>query len=136
MEAARGQDEHRVFPWRSAHMRDRKGNYLANFRRVSDGDIARDSLTGALKIMRTAHLVAGSLSDGAPLTTAVTAFGANEDGLFCMAGNVAEMVAEKGITKGGSFNDPGYYCRIQSKQYYTNPSPTIGFRVVMEVIEK
>ena len=46
------------------------------------------------------------------------------------SGNVAEMVAERGIAYGGSFLAPGYDIRIDSEKPYDAPSPLIGFRVI------
>ena len=60
----------------------------------------------------------------------------NDYGLWDFAGNVAEMVAEKGITKGGGWESPGYYTKIKSRDYYSESSCNIGFRVVSEIIEK
>ena len=54
----------------------------------------------------------------------------NNLGLFNMCGNVAEMVAERGIAYGGSYLDPGYDIRIDSEKPYDGPSPLIGFRVI------
>ncbi len=50
--------------------------------------------------------------------------------LYNMCGNVAEMVAERGVAFGGSFLDPGYDIRIDSEKRYDAPSPRIGFRVI------
>jgi hypothetical protein len=47
-----------------------------------------------------------------------------------MCGNVAEMVAERGVAFGGSFLDPGYDIRIDSETSYNAPSPKVGFRVI------
>ena len=54
----------------------------------------------------------------------------NNLGLYNMCGNVAEMVAERGVAFGGSFLDPGYDIRIDSEKPYNGPSPLIGFRVI------
>jgi hypothetical protein len=53
-----------------------------------------------------------------------------------MSGNVAEMVIEKGLAKGGGFRDPGYDIRIASKKTYSSSSDDIGFRIVMDVVDK
>lgn len=50
--------------------------------------------------------------------------------LYNMCGNVAEMVAEKGVAFGGSYDDPGYDIRIDSRQTYEGYSPKVGFRVI------
>jgi formylglycine-generating enzyme required for sulfatase activity len=52
----------------------------------------------------------------------------NDFGLYQMLGNVAELVQEKGITKGGSYQDALASCRITAHGTYLSPSPTIGFR--------
>ena len=57
----------------------------------------------------------------------------NSYGLFHMIGNVAEMVQEKGVTKGGSYRDPLAACTIASRGHYAGPAATVGFRCVSEV---
>jgi hypothetical protein len=52
-----------------------------------------------------------------------------------MIGNVAEMTSEKGKAKGGSWEDEPDNCTIQSVKTYEKPSPAIGFRVFMEIIQ-
>jgi formylglycine-generating enzyme required for sulfatase activity len=53
---------------------------------------------------------------------------ANDFGLYQMLGNVAELVQEKGITKGGSYRDALTNCRIKARGTYMGPTPAIGFR--------
>lgn len=55
---------------------------------------------------------------------------ANDFGLYQMLGNAAEMVQERGITKGGSYRDNLDACRIKARGSYNGPAPTIGFRAV------
>jgi hypothetical protein len=47
-----------------------------------------------------------------------------------MIGNVAEMLAEKGICKGGSFYHALDDCKITGQLTYTQPEPWLGFRCV------
>ncbi|WP_181163757.1 formylglycine-generating enzyme family protein [Pontibacter mangrovi] len=54
-------------------------------------------------------------------------------GLFHMIGNVAEMVAEKGVAKGGSWEDGLESSRITDRQLYTLPSEKVGFRCVCDI---
>ena len=93
------------------------------------------------------------------ITAPVNTYKPNSFGLYQMAGNVEEMVEayyfrdasiysfshdtpEKsdqpwGITKGGSWNDPGYYLQYPVRQFYDGPNATsaeIGFRLVMDVL--
>ncbi len=58
---------------------------------------------------------------------------ANDFGLFQMLGNVAEMVEEAGITKGGSYRDDLAACTIKARGRYNGPSATVGFRAVCTV---
>jgi hypothetical protein len=55
-----------------------------------------------------------------------------------MSGNVEEMVAEVGVSKGGSWTDTGYYLQIAVYETYvdTAVSKSRGFRVAMDVLEE
>ncbi|WP_460500976.1 formylglycine-generating enzyme family protein [Hymenobacter agri] len=57
----------------------------------------------------------------------------NSFGLYHMIGNVAEMVQEQGIAKGGSYRDPLAACTIASRSRFDGPAPNVGFRCVGEV---
>ena len=54
-------------------------------------------------------------------------------GLYHMAGNVAELMQEPGLTKGGSYRDPLAACTTKARGRYEGPSPSIGFRCVCEI---
>lgn len=54
----------------------------------------------------------------------------NSSGAYCMIGNLAEMVAEKGIAKGGSFLHLVDSSRIDANQHYDKPERWLGFRCV------
>lgn len=56
--------------------------------------------------------------------------------LYNMCGNVAEMIEEKGLVKGGSYNDPAHNVRISSEVKYSKPQADIGFRIAMKIIEE
>jgi formylglycine-generating enzyme required for sulfatase activity len=57
----------------------------------------------------------------------------NNYGLYNMIGNVAELVKEKGILKGGSYRDKITDISIKKKQEYEGASPTVGFRAVCQI---
>ena len=68
----------------------------------------------------------------------VKSYPANGYGLFDMAGNVEEYVLEKGVTKGGSWKDTGYYLNIHVEELYDSTSLTSserGFRFLMKLEE-
>jgi hypothetical protein len=74
--------------------------------------------------------------DGGVFPVDVNSYHPNDYGLYCIIGNVAEMVQEKGIAKGGGWQTPVDEAIISGQQKYTGSNPNTGFRVVMEVIEK
>ena len=59
----------------------------------------------------------------------------NDFGLFCIFGNVAEMVNEKGISKGGSWQNTLEECRAGKHLTYTKPTACLGFRCVCIVLK-
>jgi len=60
-------------------------------------------------------------------------FAPNKFGLYNMIGNVAEIVAEKGIAKGGSLNHSLEESQIKKEIIYTQPECWLGFRCICEV---
>ncbi|TGE20143.1 formylglycine-generating enzyme family protein [Hymenobacter elongatus] len=54
-------------------------------------------------------------------------------GLYHITGNVAELVQEQGITKGGSYQDRLSACAIQECGSYQGPAAHIGFRAVCDL---
>lgn len=91
-----------------------KGCFLANLK-VADGDY---------------------YSDGAFHTAQVSSYNPNDKGFYCVMGNAAEMIDEKGIAKGGSWYHSFEESKFDKSQKYTGPDPGVGFRVLMEVIQE
>lgn len=73
--------------------------------------------------------------DGGFHQVKVHSYEPNQMGFYTMLGNVSEMTNSKGKALGGSWYDLFEDCTFDKTQTYTHPEPTIGFRVVMEVIE-
>jgi len=69
-------------------------------------------------------------------TVAVDSYGGNGFDIYKIGGNVAEMVADKGISRGGGWRSPGYDVRIKSIGIYKGSAFDLGFRCFMEVIEE
>lgn len=70
-------------------------------------------------------------NNAAALLTAPAASGfPNGFKLHNMIGNVAEMTAEKGVCKGGSFHHPLEESKITAQISYTAPEAWLGFRCV------
>lgn len=73
--------------------------------------------------------------DGYTFTAPVKAFPASKLGLYHLGGNAAEMVQEKGISKGGSWYDYPYALRLEKQGTYDGPDAKVGFRVFAEFAE-
>ena len=68
--------------------------------------------------------------DNADVTTPVYSYWKNSFGLFNTFGNVSEMTAEKGISKGGSWYHQLEECRPGKDIPYSKPESWLGFRCV------
>ncbi|MBT6514530.1 MAG: SUMF1/EgtB/PvdO family nonheme iron enzyme [Crocinitomicaceae bacterium] len=126
-EAARGGNRYAIFPWPGSGMRNttqkHKGRFMANFSR-GQGDYMG---------------VTGDLNDGADITAPVRSYWPNQFGLYNLSGNVAEMLQEEGRTRGGSWASRAPYLEISGVDPFagfSKPSPEIGFRYFVEVIDR
>ena len=128
-DAASNGDTNKMYPWNGYYLRDRKGQDLCNFLHVPDQAITSDQTTKSYKVIE-------EFANRSKLHAPINSFTPSPSGLYNLSGNAAEMVLEKGLAKGGSYNDPGYDVRISSKKYYDSPSSEIGFRVAMEIVER
>lgn len=122
--AAKGGNPIATYPWDGTELQNDKGQYRCNFRRSKQGDNMG---------------VAGKLNDSADITAPSASYWPNDFGLYNMSGNVAEMLSDKGQTKGGSWRDTAEYMKIDGEDKYADfdtPMSTIGFRYFMDIIEK
>lgn len=110
------------YPWGGNYIRNAKGCYLSNSN-VADAEPCEDCEPN-------------TSNDGGFFTVPADSYFPNSFGLYNISGNVAEMIAIKGLAKGGSWQDEPEDCTIISKQNYTSASPKIGVRIFMEVVEE
>jgi formylglycine-generating enzyme required for sulfatase activity len=122
--AANKGDTSKMYTWGTGFMQNNRKQYLCNFKHTR---FVFDSSTHKYNEFND-ELESIILSP-------INAFYPNSFGLYNMCGNVAEMIEEQGIAKGGSFQEPAYQVRISSEKSYTKPQADIGFRVVMKVLE-
>ena len=142
--AARGGRENAVFPWGGYYVRNSDGQFLANFTRVPQILCKNKTEEGTVELATENTGVDnmdlwGFSSTGAFTLAQVDQYFPNDFGLYNMSGNAAEMLDQAGTTKGGSWASYGYYLRIDAEDEFagfTEPSPKIGFRYFMEVIEE
>ncbi len=119
MTAARGGDPEAIYPWKGPYLRDHRGAPLANF--VRD---ANDYLG-----------VASYYNDGAEITAPVNFYSPSPLGIFNMAGNVAEMLDDPSLVKGGSWRDTEEYLKIDSQNTWNGEAKsTVGFRYVVDIV--
>jgi formylglycine-generating enzyme required for sulfatase activity len=131
--ASSGKEDGRRYPWNGMYLRNNRGEYLCNFHRIGDESITRMAGNQPFTVVNNGSSnVAGSLNNPVFITAPVNSYFPNDIGLYNVCGNVAEMLAEKGVAAGGSYEDTGYDIRIQSTKSYTGPARDIGFRVMMQ----
>jgi formylglycine-generating enzyme required for sulfatase activity len=147
--AAMGGNDIASYPWDGPSMHNKKGNWLANFCVIDQGSVFRDTIDYVNVYGKPAKwvlLVGGNsgdrqgmadcFNDISDVIAPVKSYFPNGYGLYNMAGNVEEMVKEKGITKGGSWHDTGYYLQNSVEENYTDSTATSserGFRMMMTV---
>ena len=129
--AANNGDTTKVYSWGSGFIQNNRKQCLCNFKHTN---FVFDSASKKYSELATSDAI--SLNDKASISLPVKSFYPSSLGLFNMCGNVAEMIEEKGIAKGGSYADTAYMVRIASEKSYLKPTADIGFRVCMKVIEK
>lgn len=129
------------YPWAGTSTRDRKGIPLANFMVIPDYRFKRLN-SGAIILDTMKTNAAGSNLSGKVsffmYTNWPSFFPPNALGCYNVAGNVSEMLATKGVRKGGSFISPGYYLTLNADEEFPllEKGSMIGFRYFVEVIEK
>ncbi len=117
------------YPWGGPYIRNAKGCYLANYKPMK-----KDSLGQMMPKFK---------DDGGFFTVKASSYIPNEFGLYCMSGNLSEMVVvhpsgEPG-TKGGGWYSEKQYLQIQADDEYpglVDPHVNVGFRVVMSYLGK
>ncbi|UTW62425.1 SUMF1/EgtB/PvdO family nonheme iron enzyme [bacterium SCSIO 12741] len=127
-----------------------------------DGSLQKKQMlsTGNFHPPGSPYIDPNDLMDNADITAPVRSYFPNDYGLYNMAGNVEEMVDAyyfrndrsdfdpdlqdqpvqdaSGVTRGGSWRDPGYYLQNGVRQYYSGQdysSADMGVRFVMVVLE-
>lgn len=118
MEAAQSGDTLAVYPWKGDKLRDEHGCYNCSYH--VDKLLPPNSVD--------------TYSQSHPMKTG--SFRPNKYGLFEMSGNVAEMICEKGITKGGSWKNDSTFLKINSRGFFDGSGQeSVGFRYFAEIIE-
>jgi len=128
--AARGGLQRSPYPWGGPYIRNAKGCMLCNYRPAKDRWILDIGSTYLVSGITESELRDAAAQDGLLITGPVNSYHPNDYGVYCMSGNVAEMIADSNITKGGSWGSLPYYLQITSSEPYKGASPYVGFRFV------
>ena len=121
-QAAQGGDNDATYPW--------KGNTLTYEKK---GKSANASMCNYRREKVPAR-AGNANNEKADITAPSMSFMPNAYGIYNMSGNVAELLADKNYTKGGSWYSPADKVTINAKEEFYDPTgsgPTIGFRPVM-----
>ncbi len=139
--AARSGTNTADFPWLTNVSQNKFGCFMANFCVKNFGEVKRDPKAKCGYGFPNAITTAGTILGPMQTTVMISAYNPNDFGLYCMSGNVAEMVYEQDLvtkkishgTRGGSWYSDLDYLRLTSENEFKNvikPSPMIGFRPV------
>jgi formylglycine-generating enzyme required for sulfatase activity len=129
----------RLYPWGRYYLVNKKGMYMCNFKPVGDPYFVRDSMGKPTIVEYNGdHLwhVAEFPEDKLFYTMKVKSFEPNDFGIYNTSGNAAEMTIAAGYAMGGSWNSYGGEITTKSIKQYKYPSPEVGFRVFMKIIDK
>lgn len=134
MWAARGGHDLAPYPWGGPFLRNAQGDFMCNIAKLGDESISRNLETKQFVLRTGTYYYDVSNAD---ITAPVVSYWPNDYGLYNMAGNVAEMVAQSGTAKGGSWYTGGYDAQIgvpDPNQGNTQPTAYIGFRPIFTVV--
>jgi formylglycine-generating enzyme required for sulfatase activity len=106
------------FSWGGGEINNLKGCPLCNYKQLPS-DLGADPTWPT------------ALDDNAMYTAPTKSYSPSEWGIYNQNGNVAEIVNEKGIAMGGSWNSIKSEVTNTSEMAFNGPSPMVGFRPVM-----
>ncbi|MCD6018419.1 MAG: hypothetical protein K0S53_1540 [Bacteroidetes bacterium] len=139
IKAAKGKNPTADYPWPGDSIQNKNGCHMANFCIQKQSEKLRTSMKCTPK-NKGAYSSAEFMLGDSMMTTKVSAYNPNDYGVYCMAGNVAEMAYDnktKGIiTKGGSWNSDFEHCKITSKEELVGlvkANAMTGFRPVFRI---
>ncbi len=140
IKAARHKGVTPVYPWPSDSIQNKVGCHLANFCIQKQSEKLRKSMRCVPK-NKDAYASAEFMLGDSMMTAKVDSYNPNDNGAYCMVGNVAEIVYTNGtkipITKGGSWNSDFEQCKLFNKEELNDvikANPMTGFRPIFRVV--
>lgn len=129
-----------TYPWGRDSIQNNKNRFLANFCVQKMKEKFNQPIVYPFPINPNAYTAGGmALNKDSVATVLVYAYNPNDYYLYCMSGNVSEMVYaddnKKPKTKGGNWSSDFMHLKIDSEDEFkaVKPSPMIGFRVVVDM---
>lgn len=123
-----------TYAWGTHNLNNAKGQPMCNFTRLSAENIHRNAEKKSYEIKVDPPSI--SHITGEDVLSPSVSYWPNAFKVYNLNGNAAEMIAEKGIAMGGSWQEPGYDVRVESERAYAGPNPLTGFRVVITAVDK
>lgn len=134
--AAGGGNRWLPFPWKTGYLTNTAGDYLCNFSPLELHSFSNERRVRTDQEEQQAEVDACRNLDGYRYLAPVSAYQPNALGLYQCAGNAAEMLIEKGISKGGSWQDDGAVLTIEHREQYAGFRADLGFRVFATFTQK
>jgi len=139
--AAKAGKSEATYPWGRDSIQNNKNRFMANFCIQKLKEKFNQPIVYPDKINLNAYTAAGMATNNDTMATAhVFSYNPNDYFLYCMSGNVSEMVYIDGTkivkTKGGNWASDFEHLKINSEDEFKTPikpSPKIGFRVVVNI---
>ncbi len=139
--AANGKGNNAVYPWPGDSIQNRNGCHLANFCIKKQKEKLKANMKCVPKNTNAYNSAEFMLGDSM-MTTKVYSYNPNDYGLFCMAGNVAEIVYDNKtksvFTKGGSWNSDFEHCKTYNHEEFSDvikANPMTGFRPIFRITQ-
>lgn len=131
--AAKGGIELSPYPWGGPYLKNAKGCFLANFQQVGEGAITRNPESGEMELLTPEGMDGYPNMDNGDITVPVDSYAPNDYEIYCMAGNVAEIVKGDSIVCGGGWRSGGYDLKCTSYQAYVGAAVDVGFRPIIRL---
>src|SRR3989344_7204128 len=139
--AARGGKGDFPYPWtyrtNRKDLQNSKGCYLCNFSIINYPDSLKNLAECSNDKLKNAITSAGTFSNDFYFTCKVNSYNPNDYGLYCICGNVSEMVwqykTNKPCAKGGSWKSDAEQVKVSAEPELmdvTEGNPALGFRPV------
>ncbi len=133
--AAKGGLKNSPYPWGGPYTRNTKGCYLANFK-INEATDEINSIKDKTTKMKSKRKCNSPTGNGTDILSPSNAYYPNGYGLYNMAGNASELVANENIAMGGNWNSSGNNIQVVSQIKFEKANPAVGFRPVLSYIGK